>query len=304
MDVDEIKPKVFISYSTKNTDHAEAVCENLEDNNIPCWIAPRNIKTGTNYAKEIMDGLNDAEVVVLVFSKDAQESEYVNNEIDNAFNKGKCIVALKVDDTFPKNQMEFFLKNTQWLDASPTALKQENKKINDCYKQLVVDVKRVLKEGCQSGGHAFGPGIPKKQKGFFERYKLPILAIIVILIAIGGYIAYNSMSSNSQVSEVNEAGINIMYVALQDYGNEYSYSVVGSVSEGTNSSLDETVHVDFLDETGKVIDSTDTKISKVEGNILGSVDVSSKNVAKVSVELQDKNKQVLHKVESENIQEQ
>lgn len=59
-----------------------------------------------------------------------------------------------------------------------------------------------------------------------------------------------------------------------------------------------------MDETGKVIDSTDTKISKVEGNILGSVDVSSKNVAKVSVELQDKNKQVLHKVESENIQEQ
>ena len=54
---------VFISYSTKNTENAEAVCERLESNGIECWIAPRNIKTGTNYAKEIMDGLKAAKIV-------------------------------------------------------------------------------------------------------------------------------------------------------------------------------------------------------------------------------------------------
>ena len=104
---------VFISYSSRNTEFAEAVCEKLEDNGIECWIAPRNIKTGTNYAKEIMDGLDLAKMVVLVFSKDAQDSEYVNNEIDTAFSNNKPIVSFKVDDSFPKNKMEFFLKNTQ-----------------------------------------------------------------------------------------------------------------------------------------------------------------------------------------------
>ena len=90
---------VFISYSTKNTEYADAVCKKLEDNGIECWIAPRNIKTGTNYAKEIMDGLKLSKLVVLIFSKDAQESEYVNNEIDTAFSKnGQPIVALKVDE--------------------------------------------------------------------------------------------------------------------------------------------------------------------------------------------------------------
>ena len=54
---------VFISYSTKNTEYADAVCKKLEDNGIECWIAPRNIKTGTNYAKEIMDGLKLAKLV-------------------------------------------------------------------------------------------------------------------------------------------------------------------------------------------------------------------------------------------------
>ena len=103
---------VFISYSTKNTEFAEAVCGKLEDNGIECWIAPRNIKTGTNYAEEIMDGLNTAKMIVLIFSKDAQESEYVNNEIDTAFSNNQHIVSLKVDDSFPEKKMEFFLKVT------------------------------------------------------------------------------------------------------------------------------------------------------------------------------------------------
>ena len=58
---------IFISYSTKDKQTADAICHVLEQNNLKCWIAPRNIVSGKNYAKEIMDGLKEAKVVVLVY---------------------------------------------------------------------------------------------------------------------------------------------------------------------------------------------------------------------------------------------
>lgn len=300
---------VFISYSTRNIDHAEAVCENLENNGIECWIAPRNIKTGTNYAKEIMDGLEAAKIVVLVFSKDAQESEYVNNEVDTAFSSGKHIVSLKVDDSFPEKKMEFFLKNTQWLDASPTALKEQDKTLDDCYVQLVDDVRRVLNE-IESTGRVVttptpGVVISKKQKGFFDKYKLPIIAALIVLIAVAGFAFYSSMGSDSNVAESNETGISIGYVGLEDYGDSnYAYYVFGTIADDFSNSSDDVIHIDYYDEAGKVADSSDSKIGEIEGNILGSIEASEKDIAKVSVELQDKKGTVLYEIESENIIEQ
>ncbi len=300
---------VFISYSTKNTEFAEAVCGKLEDNGIECWIAPRNIKTGTNYAEEIMDGLNTAKMIVLIFSKDAQESEYVNNEIDTAFSNNQHIVSLKVDDSFPEKKMEFFLKNTQWLDASPTALKEQNKTLESCYDQLVVDVKRIL-EDIEHGhvpGHVPGQGriIQKKEKSFFDKYKLPIIAITVVLIAIVGFMAFNGMNSDSSLSEANETLIDIGYIGLESYNdNTYGYYVFGTIAESYNNSSKDVVHIDYLDDTGNVVDTSDTKIGDIEGNILGSIDVDKKDVSKVSVKLQDKNKKVLYSIESNNIIEQ
>lgn len=296
---------VFISYSTKNTEYANTVCERLEENGIECWIAPRNIKTGTNFAKEIMDGLNTAKIVVLIFSKFAQESEYVNNEIDTAFSKNKHIVSLKVDDSFPHDQMQFFLKNTQWLDASPTALEEGDITLESCYEQLVDDVQRVLENvDSNSGAEVTGVKIAAKEKSFFDRYKLPIIAVALVLIAVVGFVAYSGMSENAN-SEKNETGITIGYVGLEDYGsNSYSYFVFGTISPDLTNSSDNVVHVDFYDKSGKVVDSCDTKVSDIEGNILGSIDVSEKNVAKVAVELQNKDKKVLYKAESDNILEQ
>ena len=110
---------VFISYSTKDKQTADAICHVLEQNNLKCWIAPRNIRGGVNYADEIMDGLKNAKIVVLVFSKDSQESPYVNNEIYTAFINNKPIISFKIDETMPEKKLEFYLKNKHWLEAYP-----------------------------------------------------------------------------------------------------------------------------------------------------------------------------------------
>ena len=129
---------IFISYSTKDKNTADAICHVLEQNNLKCWIAPRNIASGKNYAQEIMDGLKAAKIVVLVFSKNSQESPFVNNEIDAAFSNNKSIISFKIDETMPENRMEFFLKNKHWLEAYP-----EPEKV---FGTLVTDATRLCKE--------------------------------------------------------------------------------------------------------------------------------------------------------------
>lgn len=126
--------KVFISYSTKDKTTADAICHILEQNGLECWIAPRNITSGKHYVREIIDGIKIAKIVVLVYSKNSQASDYVRNEIDNAFSNNKPILSFKIDETMPKESMEYYLKINHWLDAYPEPEKEFDVLIRDALK--------------------------------------------------------------------------------------------------------------------------------------------------------------------------
>lgn len=113
------KHDVFISYSTKNGEIANKVCHALEQNDLKCWIAPRNIASGRIYINEIADAIKSTKIVVLIYSADSQASKYVNNEINMAFSNNKKILSFNIDNSMPKEDMEYYLKVTQWLSAYP-----------------------------------------------------------------------------------------------------------------------------------------------------------------------------------------
>ena len=127
---------VFISYSSKDKITADAICHTLEENNIRCWIAPRNIASGKPYADEIMDAITATKIVVLVFSSNAQGSQFVNNEINIAFSKNKPILSFKIDESMPQDELEYFLKVNHWLEAYPNPEK--------VFKTLVSDASRLI----------------------------------------------------------------------------------------------------------------------------------------------------------------
>ena len=110
---------IFISYSTRNYEIANAVCHYLEENGFKCWIAPRDISRGEIYVDQIFDAVMSAALIVLIGSYDSCKSKYVNNEIELAFNHDKFIVPFWIDDSLPKNEMEFYLKTIQLLQAYP-----------------------------------------------------------------------------------------------------------------------------------------------------------------------------------------
>ncbi len=294
--------EVFISYSSKNAEYANAVHEKLENEGIKCWIDVDNIRTSENFAQEIIDGLNKAKVVVLIYSKDADDSKYVYREIETAFDK-RHIVPLKIDDSFPEN-LKFFFRSLQWLDASPETLKEKNITLESCYDELVDTVKKLKDTPYHGGGIELPKPQKPHQKSFFEKYGKIIIPLAILLVVVGGFLVYNGMNSSTS-EDVNLTAIDIGYIGLQDNGGgSYSYYVYGTVDMGSNSSSKDVIHIDFYDKDGKVVDSTDTKIDDAEGNILGSSDVSKKSIVKVTAELRNSDKKVISSQDSDNIVEE
>ena len=105
----EMTHDVFISYSARDKTIADATCATLESHKIRCWIAPRDILPGTEYATELINGLNGSRLMILVFSKEANKSKHVIREVERAVSKGIPIIPLRIENVIPSKAMEYYL---------------------------------------------------------------------------------------------------------------------------------------------------------------------------------------------------
>ena len=108
---------VFISYSSKDFDVATAVCQRLETDGIPCWMAPRDIEPGTPYGDAIIDALNSSHLLVLVFSSHSNESPQVEREVERAVSKGITVIPFRIENPPLSKTMEYFISVSHWLEA-------------------------------------------------------------------------------------------------------------------------------------------------------------------------------------------
>jgi hypothetical protein len=68
---------VFISHSHEDKPAADAACAALEARGIRCWIAPRDINPGQDWAASIVEAIRNAQIMLLVFSRHANQSPQV-----------------------------------------------------------------------------------------------------------------------------------------------------------------------------------------------------------------------------------
>jgi pSer/pThr/pTyr-binding forkhead associated (FHA) protein len=110
-------PDVFISHSSVDKQMADTVCEFLESKGISCWIAPRNILPGEEWGDSILRGIQGCRVMVLIFSKIANDSGPVRSEVDRAVNGRKILIPFRIENVSPTGAMEFHIGRRHWLEA-------------------------------------------------------------------------------------------------------------------------------------------------------------------------------------------
>ena len=108
---------VFISYSSKDRDVANATCALLEQRRHRCWIAPRDILPGTEWGEAIVEGIRASDVFVLIFSRNANASPQILREVERAVSAGKPVIPFRIEDVLPEGSLEYFMSVPHWLDA-------------------------------------------------------------------------------------------------------------------------------------------------------------------------------------------
>lgn len=99
--------KVFITYHNHDIEIAKTICHALEQNEIKCWMAPRDIPLGSNYDDVIEEAIISCKVMVALLSETAAASQWVNGELNVAFEEKENIIVFALDQTPIKGQCSF-----------------------------------------------------------------------------------------------------------------------------------------------------------------------------------------------------
>jgi parallel beta-helix repeat protein len=108
---------VFISHASEDREQAMAAVDALERSGISCWIAPRDVQPGQPYAQAIINAINQARVMILVFSSRTNESKMVMRELERATGANKIVLPFRIEDVVPKQELEFYISREHWLNA-------------------------------------------------------------------------------------------------------------------------------------------------------------------------------------------
>lgn len=167
------KYDIFISYSSKDNLPIE-ICRQLERRGARCWIAPRDIPKGFPYARSIMEGLRNSDVVLVFISSNSLYSEDVLNEVDNAHGMHKTIIPVFIENVQLNAEFSYYLKRKQWVNCF------EN--FSTCVNELVQTLNihpiantSVLQQPPFSIDYFFEKiNTPKRQKTSYENFLMPI----------------------------------------------------------------------------------------------------------------------------------
>ena len=178
---------VFISYSSRNKYVADAVVHCLEENKIRCWIAPRDIIGGAEYADVITDAIKYSKIFILVYSEYAAISRFCKQETNLALSSGKVIIPFKIDSSQLSGSMEFYLNDKHWIDAFPNP--------EEHFGSLLASVKSVL-----SGSISLSPvtELFKPTNKYLRLVQVLFSAVFGMLGAVGTYITIGSYKIDSK----------------------------------------------------------------------------------------------------------
>ena len=123
-DSSEISYSAFISHSSSDRKKAEEICDSLEARGFRCWMAPRDVRPGQEYGAEIIRGIEASRCLVLVLSQAANESTFVQREVERAVSKEMPVFPIRIEEVLPSRGLELFVSTTHWIDAWPGPMSQ------------------------------------------------------------------------------------------------------------------------------------------------------------------------------------
>ena len=214
---------IFISHSSSDAKQAEALCGYLEKRNKKCFIAPRDIRSGHEYAEELLDGIDNSYVVILMLSEKSNTSPHVLREIERAISKNIPVIVYKMENVTLSKSLEYFLMTHQWMDAKDS-----------------MDYERIYESVCGFSDGNTG-SVNSVENDIKKRKKAPVIIGMVLGIIIVGLVVFficrpkNNDAPSPNINNDVDYGIkNGDTFEIGTYNNEkIAWSVLRINTDGT-----------------------------------------------------------------------
>src|SRR5580698_1422261 len=131
---------VFISHSHQDKATADAACSALETAGIRCWIAPRDVPPGADWAGAIVAAINHCKAMVVIFSSGANQSKQIHRELQRAFEQEKPVIPFRIENVTPADNLAYYMGPVHWLDALTPPIETH-------LRNLVASVSALLQSG-------------------------------------------------------------------------------------------------------------------------------------------------------------
>lgn len=136
--------EVFISYSSLDKRYIETLSDLLEKKEIKCWYAPRNIILGTEWAGCISEAIRNCSFLVLIYSKNSDNSIQVPKEALLAKKYKKQVIFLEIEKVMNSKLLkQIDTSDVIWIDGKKNKMIDNNISV---YKELCKMLKIKEKE--------------------------------------------------------------------------------------------------------------------------------------------------------------
>ncbi|HEX5316935.1 MAG TPA: TIR domain-containing protein, partial [Candidatus Kapabacteria bacterium] len=106
-------PDIFISYSRKDSEHAELLAEMLASAGLSCWIDQQGIDLATSWSKEIVQAIDGCKAFVVLLSPSSNGSTNVHKEVSLASEKKKKILPVDLEPIQLSEDLQYHLAGIQ-----------------------------------------------------------------------------------------------------------------------------------------------------------------------------------------------
>lgn len=244
---------IFISHSSKDASVAEKICAFLEEKGKKCFIAPRDIRPGKEYAEEILNGLEQSEAVILLMSQNANQSPHVLREVEHAVSRKIPVLTYKLEDVILTKSMEYFLMTNQWGERNGT----------DDFADILSFVQELETRGETEAVEDHTD--TEKRKNVEKRKNIEkrtiaggFAAVIAVLFAVAFFWMYGNL--HGQQTAGVQIGDTVLFGSY--YGEDIAWRVLKISEDGTQAVL---ISKDIL--TMKAFDAAESGCYNRDGEI-------------------------------------
>ncbi len=113
-----MKHDIFISYRRSDRELVANVVRRLEQCGVGVWYDVE-IEGGADWRETIVEALTEADMLVIFFSEDCNNSRQLKKELAIADSLGKPVVPILIENTQPRGAYLYELADRNWIQAFP-----------------------------------------------------------------------------------------------------------------------------------------------------------------------------------------